>query len=41
MASESQLGLQEDLGPEETHCQLWESVVIVRRLGKYYSELRV
>jgi hypothetical protein len=37
MASESQLGLQEVLGPEET--QLWESVVIVRRLGKYYSEL--
>jgi hypothetical protein len=28
MASKSQLGLQEVLGPEET--QLWESVVIVR-----------
>jgi hypothetical protein len=39
MASESQLGLQEVLGPEET--QLWESVVIVRRLSKYYSELWV
>jgi hypothetical protein len=39
MASESQLGLQKVLGPEET--QLLESVVIVRRLGKYYSELRV
>jgi hypothetical protein len=30
MASESQMGLQEVLGPEETQQELWESVVIVR-----------
>jgi hypothetical protein len=33
------VGLQEVLGPEETQQELWESVVIVRRLGKCCSEL--